>query len=309
MKYSKYQNLELGKDTVKEVTDEDINLELNTVVEKLSSFIVTNDKSQIGDKVNIDFEGFVDNNSFEGGKAEKFDLILGSGTFIPGFEDQLVGKSANDLIDVKVTFPKDYHSENVKGKDAIFKCKINEIKRKVSPSLDDDLALREGFKNLEEMRKFYANTLKNRYRMEMINSYITKICNYLAENSELNIGSNDLENRINEIIKFYEQSIAQYGVSLDSYLSMSNMTLDKFKESLKDEAEKSLKIDMIYEYIAIQENITINDNELENYLVNIKKYYNFNDEQIAQLRNEKKDELKKELVREKVSQFLFEKNN
>ena len=130
MKYCEYKNLKLGKEPVKKVTEEDINNKINSILNESITYIDKNGKTEIGDIVNINFDGYVDEKQFEGGKADNYDLELGSGTFIPGFEEQLVGKQINDEVEVMVKFPENYHAENLKGKDAIFKCKINSIKNK-----------------------------------------------------------------------------------------------------------------------------------------------------------------------------------
>lgn len=246
---------------------------------------------------------------FEGGKAEKYDLELGSNTFIPGFEDQLIDKSVNDDVDVKVTFPEEYHAENLKGKEAIFKCKINEIKEKEVPTFDDSFASKNGFENANAFKGAITNKIKEQNELQVVNAYITKICDYLSENSEISLSEEEVNKRVEEIIAYYENSISQYGVTLESYLQMSNMSLDDFKGKLKPDAEKSLKIDMVYNHIAEEEKMSISDEELNAYLENIRRYYHFNDEQMDQLKKERSEQFKNELIRQKVSEFLFTHND
>lgn len=309
MNYCNYTNLKLGKETAKSVTEEDINREIETILNKSISFRKKEGKSVKGDIVNIDFEGFVDGVPFEGGKAEKYDLELGSNTFIPGFEDQLIDKNVDDNVDVKVTFPEEYHAENLKGKEAIFKCKINEIKEKEIPTFDDSFASKNGFENVSAFKEAITNKIKEQNELQVMNAYITKICDYLSENSDISLSEEEISKRINEIISYYENSISQYGVTLESYLQMSNMSLDDFKEKLKPDAEKSLKIDMVYNHIAEKEQMSISEEELNAYLENIKRYYHFSDEQMNQLKNERTEQFKNELIRQKVSEFLFAHND
>ena len=283
MKYCEYKNLKLGKDPIKNVTEEDINNKINSILSESMTYIDKNGKTEIGDIVNINFDGYVDEKQFEGGKADNYDLELGSGTFIPGFEEQLVGKQLNEEVDVLVKFPEDYHAENLKGKNATFKCKINSIKNKKVPSLNEEFVTSHG--------------------------YITKICDYFADNCELEVSEELIQKRVDEIISYYEKSMAQYGVTIESYLEMTKTNLDDFKNKLKPEAKKSLVIDLMFEYIEKQENIVVSDEELNEYLLKLQQYYNFNDEQIKDIKENKIEDLKKEIIREKTSNFLYQNNN
>lgn len=308
-KYSEYKNLKLGKIDVKEITQQDIDNEINNILSQSISFNEREDESKLTDIVNIDFEGFVDGVAFEGGKGTNYDLELGSNTFIPGFEDQLVGYKKDSEVDVNVTFPEDYHADNLKGKEAVFKCKINAVKEKVCPIFDDEFAKKNNFENKDKFVEAIRNHLVNVNDTEAKNQYITKICDYLAENSELDVDEDRINSRLDEIISYYEKSIAQYGATLQQYLEMSNMDLDSFKEKIKPEAIKSLKIDMVYENVAKEENLVVSEEEINSEFEFIKKYYHLNDEQFNKFKVEKYNEFKAECQRQKVSQFLFINND
>lgn len=308
-KYCEYRNLKLGKVAPKEVTQQDIDNEINKILSQSISYQEVDRESKLGDTVNIDFEGFVDGVAFEGGKGEKYDLELGSDSFIPGFEDQLVGYKKGDEVDVNVTFPEEYHAENLKGKPAVFKCKIHSVKQKQESVLDDEFAKKNKFESKEHFISAIKAHLIEVNSTEATNQYITKICDYLSENSELDIEEDVIENRLNDIVKYYEQSIAQYGATLETYLTMSNMDLVAFKERLRPDAIKSIKIDLVYNHVLEQENLYVTEDEINNQFEFIKRYYQLNDEQYAKFKSERYEELKAECQRQKISQFLVLNND
>lgn len=308
-KFCEYKNLKLGKDKPEVVTEEEVNNELKRLLEKNIKFVTKEDSSALHDVVNIDYEGFVDGVAFEGGKGEKYDLELGSNTFIPGFEDQLVGHKKGDKVDVKVTFPSDYHAEELKGKEAIFKCVINEVKQKEEPLLDDDFAKTFGIPTKEDLIAALRSNLEQRNDLASKNDYIKKLCDYLAENSTIAIEEEELNARIDEIISYYENMIKQYGMSMDQYLSMTGTTKEDFRKSLSNDASTSIKIDRVYEHVAQSENFEISKEEFNDYLDYLKNYYGASDEQFAEYQKQKEDEIKKEYLRQKISQFLYENND
>lgn len=308
-KFCEYKNLKLGKDKPEVVTEEEVNNELKRLLEKNIKFVTKEDSSALHDVVNIDYEGFVDGVAFEGGKGEKYDLELGSNTFIPGFEDQLVGYKKGDKVDVKVTFPSDYHAEELKGKEAIFKCVINEVKQKEEPLLDDDFAKTFGIPTKEDLIAALRSNLEQRNDLASKNDYIKKLCDYLAENSTIAIEEEELNARIDEIISYYENMIKQYGMSMDQYLSMTGTTKEDFRKSLTNDASTSIKIDKVYEHVAQSENFEISEEEFNDYLDYLKNYYGASDEQFAEYQKQKEDEIKKEYLRQKISQFLYENND
>lgn len=309
MKICTYQGLVLGKESAQSVTEEEIVREAERILKQSASDVEKEGEAEKGNIVTIDFEGFVDGVAFEGGKGENYDLELGSGTFIPGFEDQLIGTKKDQDVEVHVTFPENYHSEELKGKEAVFKCKIHAIKEKTEPVLDDEFARKQGFESVEKFKEELKNHLNQQKEKEAYMAYISKICDHLAEGSEIELEAEKIEARIREILSYYERSIASYGMTLESYLQAMNTTRDALSEQLRPEAEKSLKIDEIYAYIAKEERIELTEDEIERELGYLKSYYRLSEEQIASFRAERLEELKKDILRQKVSEFLIAHNN
>ena len=305
-KFADYKNLKIEKTVVQQVSEEELNSTLQAVVSRSVSFEVKEGKSELGDVVNIDFEGFVDGIAFEGGKGEKYDLELGSNSFIPGFEEQLIGYVSGDEVDVNVSFPEDYHAENLKGKPAVFKCKIHEVKTKVIPSLDDEFAIKQGFKTVDELRESLRMQMQQRNQSAAYNKYFDDVCSFLVLNSELEVNDEQLEISMQNVLAYYEQSVAQYGVTLTQYLEMTGKTLDSFKETLKPEAIRGAKINMILDHIAHEENIVVTEEEVELELKRIQEYYKLSDEQIKYFKNRNLGEFENEIVKQKVFKFVVE---
>ncbi len=212
---------------------------------KLARFETTKNASKLGDMVNIDFEGFVDNVAFEGGKAEKFDLELGSKQFIDGFEDQLVGLKAGDTKDVKVKFPENYHAENLANKDAIFKCKVNEVKERIVPELNDKFASDVSeFNTLDEYKKSIKEKLTHEKAHHNMHELEDEIVDKIVENSKFAIAESVLKDETDQHIEDVKHRIADQtgGLTLELYCKYTGMDEKKFLEDRKTEAEKMLKI-------------------------------------------------------------------
>ena len=305
-KFADYKNLKIEKPVIQPVSEEELNSTLQAVVAKSVSLETKEGKSELGDVVNIDFEGFVDGVAFEGGKGEKYDLELGSNSFIPGFEEQLIGYVSGDEVDVNVTFPENYHAEQLKGKPAVFKCKIHEVKTKVVPSLDDEFARKQGFSTVDELREALRVQMEQRNRANAYNKYFDEVCSYLVLNSELEVSEEQLEVSMQNVLAYYEQSVAQYGISLPQYLEMTGKKLEEFKETLKPEAIRGAKINMILDHIAYEENIVVTEEEVEMELKRIQEYYKLNDEQIKEFKSKNLGEFENEIVKQKVFKFVVE---
>ena len=216
-KFADYKNLNIKKTEVEIVSEEELNSTLQAIVVQSTTSEVKEGESVLGDIVNIDFEGFVDGVAFEGGKGEKYDLELGSNSFIPGFEEQLVGHKQGDEVDVNVTFPENYHAEQLKGKPAVFKCKIHEVKQKVVPALDDKFAQSQGFETVDQLRETLRLQMQQRNQSKVYNKYFDEVCSYLVLNSELEVTEEQIEVSMQNVLAYYEQSVSQYGNSLPQY--------------------------------------------------------------------------------------------
>lgn len=308
-KYSQYKGLSLGRVEPEEVKESEINEAIDNLLKREVSYLTKDEATEKGDTVNIDFEGFVDEVAFEGGKGNNYDLELGSNTFIPGFEDQLIGFKKGEDVEVNVTFPENYQAENLKGKRAVFKCKVNEVKTKVTPVLDDGFAKSFNFENVDTLKEAVKKEIAYNKKSEAENNFLAKICNYLADSSEIEVDEETKNKRLDEMVGYYANMVRQYGMDLDNYLKMSNLTKDEFKNRLLPDAIKSVKIDVVYDYIAKEENIVASDEQVEQELLQMKKMYNVGDEQLAQIKKEHLEDLRKDIVRREISALLLKENN
>lgn len=265
---SDYKGLKATK-IVKTITDEDVEGELKTRQDRNARIIdVTDRAAENGDTVLIDFEGFVDGEAFEGGKAEKFSLVLGSGQFIPGFEDQVVGHSIDESFDVNVTFPENYPAEELKGREAVFKCLMHEIKGKELPELDDEFAKDiSEFDTLGELKADIKSKLQKDAEDAADNQVETDLNNALIDKLEGEIPGAMYENRISEMVRDWEYRNRFQGITVKDFLNYSGQTMEQFRENFREAAEKQIKLRLALEKIAQLENIEATEEELE-------KHYN-----------------------------------
>lgn len=264
VKIDGYKGISVEK-TVKTVTDEEVDKEVERIRENNARIIDVDDRpAQLTDTVVFDFEGSVDGKTFDGGKAEKFSLELGSGRFIPGFEDQIVGKSIGEDFDVNVTFPEDYNAKELAGKPAVFKCKIHEIKGKELADLDDEFAKDVSeFDTLDEYKADLKKNLQERANNRADGELDNTISEKLAELVEGEIPDAMTENRINDMLREWEYRNRYAGVTIKDYLQYTGLTMEKFRETFRGPAATQVKLRLGLEKIAELENITISDEELE----------------------------------------------
>ena len=264
VKIDGYKGISVEK-TVKTVTDEEVDKEVERIRENNARIIDVDDRpAQLTDTVVFDFEGSVDGKTFDGGKAEKFNLELGSGRFIPGFEDQIVGKSIGEDFDVNVTFPEDYNAKELAGKPAVFKCKIHEIKGKELADLDDEFAKDVSeFDTLDEYKADLKKKLQERANNRADGELDNTISEKLAELVEGEIPDAMTENRINDMLREWEYRNRYAGVTIKDYLQYTGLTMEKFRETFRGPAATQVKLRLGLEKIAELENITISDEELE----------------------------------------------
>lgn len=261
---SDYKGLKLEK-PVKNVTDEEVEKEIERVRNSNARIIdVTDRAAEKGDTVIFDFEGFCDDKAFDGGKAEKFSLELGSGRFIPGFEDQVIGKNIGEDFDVNVTFPEDYNASELAGKPAVFKCKIHEIKGKELAELDDEFAKDVSeFDTLDEYKADIKAKLTENANKQADGALDDNMAEKLAEKLEAEVPGVMYENRISDMIREWEYRNRYMGINLDTYLKYTGMTIEQFKESFRKPAEVQVKLRLALEKIAEIENIEATEEELE----------------------------------------------
>lgn len=264
VKIDGYKGIEVTKE-VKKVTDEDIDAEINRVRERNSRMIeVTDRAAALNDTVNIDYEGFVGKTAFEGGKAEGYDLVLGSGSFIPGFEDQIVGHNIGDEFDVKVTFPKEYHAEDLAGKKAVFKTKLNGIKFKELPELDDDFAKDvSDFDTFAEYRADVKSKLEKANEAEADSQVENQLIDALIEKLEADIPESMFVAETENYVRDYDTRLRYQGLDLKTYFQYTGMDLDALRTQLRPQAEKQVKTRLALEKIAELEKIEPSEEEVE----------------------------------------------
>ena len=270
-----YKGIKVSKE-VKEVTDEDINQEIDRLRNRNARTISVSDRAaQNDDIVVIDFDGSVDGVPFDGGKAEKFELTLGSGQFIPGFEDQIVGHNVGDEFDVNVTFPEDYHAEELKGKDSVFKVKIHEINAKELPDADDEFAKDVSeFDTLAEMKDDIKKKLTEQNEKAATTEFENKLIDEVIANMEGEIPEEMYENRINEMIRDFDYRLRSQGMDVNVYLQYTGMDMDAFRLTFKEQAEKQVKIRLALEKVVELEKIETTDEDLDKEYQRIADSYN-----------------------------------
>lgn len=313
VKVKKYKGLEIEKVKL-EVTDKDVSEELEKIRNK-NARMVTKEEGCVenSDTVNIDFEGFLDGVPFEGGKAEKYDLEIGSNSFIPGFEEQLIGMKIGEEKEIKTTFPENYGNTDLAGKDTIFKIKLHEIKKKELAKLDDEFAKDVSeFETLEEYMKDLKEKLEKSKeaaaKVEKENKTIAK----LIENVEVEIPEPMIEHEIEHMIADFEQNLAYQGLSLDKYMEILNMKEQDLKAQFRENAIKDIKLKLALEFIEKAENIEVTDTEIDSRVEELSKSYGKEEDseklkQNPNIREYLKNQLKQEKVLNLLASSVIEK--
>ena len=288
------------------VTAEDIDADIEQMRMRVSTMeTVTDRAAQMDDIVTFDFDGYVDGEQFEGGKADSYSLKLGSNQFIPGFEEQIVGKNVEEDFDVNVTFPEDYHAENLKGKEAVFKCKIHEIKTRVLPELDDEFAKDVSeFDSLDELKADVEKKLTEQREKQAQNEVENKILDVLIENTDVTIPQAMIETKIDDNIRDFSYSMQMQGLSVDQYMQYANLTPETLRENYKEQSEKQVKLRLALEKIATVEGLEPTDEDVENQFKEYAEMYSMDVDKVkAAIPVE---ELKKDLRVKKASEFVIE---
>ena len=258
-----YKGIEVKKFNTK-VSKKDIDNALEQARDKNARTVTVEDRAlEMKDISTIDFEGFVDGVAFEGGKGENFELTIGSGQFIPGFEEQLVGMKIGEEREINVKFPDEYHAENLAGKDAMFKVKLISIKSKVLPELDDEFAKDiSEFDTLEEYKKDVEKKLKEEKEKQAEADKEAQAIEKIVENTEVNIPDSMIEDQMEQIVEQFNANLSYQGLNLETYCKYLGTTVEAFKETLKPQATKHIKLKLALEYIAKRENITATDEDI-----------------------------------------------
>ena len=304
---TEYKELKATKKKV-EATDEEVDQRIEELKERNARLVSIEDRAVVdGDITVIDFEGFVDGVAFDGGKGENYELTIGSGQFIPGFEDQLIGANKGDDVTVNVTFPEDYHAEDLKGAAVEFKVKVNAIKKKELPALDDEFA-----KDVSEFDTFEELKNDTKAKLEKQNSDRAKAetedkaIEAVAEKTEVEIPECMIKNQLENMLRDYDARLQGQGINLQQYFQMTGMTADSFKEQFKDHATKQVKISLTLEAIAKAEKVEASAEDVEAEYTKIAESYQMKAEDIKKFIHE--DDIKDGIVNRKVVEMIVEQS-
>lgn len=267
------------------VSAEDVDAELKKMQKQQGQLESVEDGAvQKGDRVIIDFEGFMDGQPFEGGKAEKYTLEVGSGTFIPGFEDQLIGMKPGEEKDVEVTFPEDYHAKELAGKPAVFKVKLHEIKRLNLPELDDEFAQDVSeFDTLDELKADIEKKLQEKADKEKESYVRNQLVEMAANNAEVDIPEVMVDHEVEHMLRQFEQQLAYQGLNLDLYAKFTGQDIDALKGQFKADAEKKVRANLVLEAIAKAENVEVTEEEVEQEIKQMAEQMNRETEEVRRL--------------------------
>ncbi|MCY8547771.1 trigger factor [Bacillus vallismortis] len=307
VKLGEYKGLGVEKDDAT-VTDEDVQNELKALQERQAELVVKEEGAvEEGNTVVLDFEGFVDGEAFEGGQAENYSLEVGSGSFIPGFEEQLIGLEAGAEKDVEVTFPEEYHAEELAGKPAVFKVKIHEIKAKELPELDDEFAkdIDEEVETLAELTEKTKKRLEEAKENEADAKLREELVLKASENAEIDVPQAMVDTELDRMLKEFEQRLQMQGMNLELYTQFSGQDEAALKEQMKEDAEKRVKSNLTLEAIAKAENLEVTDEEVDAELSKMAEAYNMPVENIKQAIGST-DAMKEDLKVRKAIDFLVE---
>lgn len=305
----KYKDLKIKKEKVS-VTDKEVDIEIDNLRKQYAEIVIKEGKLEKGDTAVIDFEGFKDGVAFEGGKGENFPLEIGSNTFIPGFEEQLIGMKADSKKDIKVTFPDDYPAENLKGSEVVFKVHLHEIKTRKIPELNEDFILdlaMEDVKTLDELKVKVKQNLIDKKELDAENKRIELILEEINKNVEVDLSNELIEDEIDKMIFSYEERLKMQGITIDQYLEFTKLTMDKLRKDLEKEAKKSVRYRLFLNEIIAKENIKVSHEEIHEELDNMAKMYGM---PVDDVKNALGGEeyLEGELRYKKVIEFLKENN-
>ncbi|MCI8708178.1 MAG: trigger factor [Dorea sp.] len=303
-----YKGLEVDKVAV-EVTAEEVEQKLKEEAEKNARTVSVEDRAVAdGDEVILDFEGFVDGEAFEGGKGENHPLVIGSGSFIPGFEEQLVGAEPEKEVEVKVTFPEDYHAENLKGKDAVFKCMVHEIKVKELPEIDDEFAAEVSeFDTLEEYKADVEAKLKESKEADAKRQKEDQAVEQAVKNASFEIPEPMIDTNVRQMVDEFAQRIGAQGLTMEQYAQFTGMTPEKIEEEMRPQAVKRIETRIVLEAIAKAENIEIDDGRLDEEIAKMAEVYHMEADKLKEFMGDaEKKQMKEDIAVQEAITFLLD---
>ncbi|MCD7810157.1 MAG: trigger factor [Erysipelotrichaceae bacterium] len=302
-----YKGLDVVKE-VAEVSDEEIDDELKNYQQQFAELLIKEEGTvEDGDSVVIDYEGFKDGVPFDGGQAENYTLEIGSGSFIPGFEDQIIGMSVDEEKDLNLTFPEDYAATDLAGQEVVFKVKVHEIKTKVLPEIDDELAKdinHEGVETLEDLKSYITEQIKNRKQNEMDQKFYSDIRDALIEATPIDVPAVMVDNQLDSMMREIEQSFSQQGMTLDMYAQFTGKTQDDLREDMREEAEKRVKYNLIVDEVVKAENIVVSDEDVDKYFNDIAQYYDSSADEMKKIFANNMDAVKADIAATKASEII-----
>ena len=308
VKLGKYKGVKVEK-VEAEVTDEDIEKRLEQDREQNTRLVAADDKEiEEGDQAIIDFEGFVDDKPFEGGKGEDYPLVIGSHSFIDTFEDQLVGKKVGDEVDVNVTFPEQYQAEELAGKPALFKVKVKEIKVKELPELDDEFAQEVSeFDTLDEYKEDIKKKLQEAKENEAKRETESRIIEAIIKDSEMDIPEKMIDTACDQMVEEFARNMQMQGIAFEQYLQMTGSTLEQMKEQVKPQAEARVQSSLVLEAIVDAENIEAKDADVDDEILKMSEQYGMEVEKINEmLRDEDRENIKKDICIKKAADLIMD---
>ena len=276
-----YKGIEVEKETVK-VLQADVKAELNRMAQRNARTETVERKAKKNDTVDIDFEGFVDGVPFEGGKAEHHELTLGSGAFIPGFEDQLIGCKAGDEKDVVVTFPEEYHAKELADKEATFKCKVHKVEETILPEIDDEFAkdVSDTCETLDDLKKEITERLKAERQEAADNAFEEKVLDAVIDGMKADIPAAMIDAQVDTIVQDFGYRLQMQGMGLEQYLKMTGTEMGAFRAMFKDQAERQVKTRLALQKVVELEGITVSDKELEEEYAKMAEQYKMEVEKV-----------------------------
>lgn len=276
-----YKGIEVEKETVK-VLQADVKAELNRMAQRNARTETVERKAKKNDTVDIDFEGFVDGVPFEGGKAEHHELTLGSGAFIPGFEDQLIGCKAGDEKDVVVTFPEEYHAKELAGKEATFKCKVHKVEETILPEIDDEFAkdVSDTCETLDDLKKEITERLKAERQEAADNAFEEKVLDAVIDGMKADIPAAMIDAQVDTIVQDFGYRLQMQGMGLEQYLKMTGTEMGAFRAMFQSQAERQVKTRLALQKVVELEGITVSDTELEEEYAKMAEQYKMEVEKV-----------------------------
>ena len=310
VKLGEYKGLKVEKN-VEAVTDEDVEKQLKTFQDRQGKMVDAPEGSAVkdGDFTTLDFEGFVDGEAFEGGKGQDYPLQIGSGSFIPGFEDQLIGAKIGEEKEVNVTFPEEYHAKELAGKAATFKCTIRSIKQKELPAMDDELAKKVSkFETLEELKADVRKNLEENAARKAENDQKAAAIEMATNNITVDIPAVMIDNRVEGMIRAMAMRLEQQGMSFDAYLQYAGTDINKIREDYRETAEKNVRTDLMLEEVAKAEDIKVEAKDLDAEVAGMAAAYGATPQQVQKIIKEQGriGDLAATVLRKKTAQFIID---